>query len=127
MFRWLASTSPSVYVFFSGLMISVATSAAAQIAFAEHAPSNSTQVSVSGAVALAAGVLWFTLSEQVGEVARRIAEMAPALGSRAGAVAAMSKYGKIQIQANFALAVLFSAAWPWTEWAFNAATRLMCK
>jgi hypothetical protein len=95
-------------------MVSVATSAAAQIAFAEKVPPNRTVVLTSGALAFVAGVLWFLLSENIGAALRRVDAFAPALKSRESALTNLPHKSRIAAVSLFVLASCFSIAWPWT-------------
>jgi len=96
-------------------MVSVATSAAAQIAFAEKAASNRGSVVASGTLALVAGVFWFLLSENVSSAGRKIDALAPALKGREAAVDSLPRRSKIVGISFLGLACGFSIVWPWAN------------
>ena len=112
MFKTLLGIQPTVFVFLSGLMVSVATSAAAQVAFAESVASNRGRVLTSGALALVAGVFWFCLSESVSTAGRKIDALALALKSRDAALNSLPRRLKILGVSFFWLACAFSIIWP---------------
>lgn len=113
MFKALFRVSPAAFVFLSGLMISVATSAAAQVAFAEKVACNRNQVVLSGVVAFAAGVSWFALSESLTSASRKVDAMAPAFNSRDAAIDAISGSQKLAVILTFLAAAVLSGLWPW--------------
>lgn len=113
MYRFLLGVPASAFAFLSGLMVSVATSAAAQVAFADHQASNRNEVLTSGAVALVAGIFWFVLSEIIGSAIRKIDAFAPALKSREAAISSLPRRAKIITLSCFGLACSFSLGWPW--------------
>src|SRR5947207_62924 len=113
MYRILLGRPTTAFVFLSGLMVSVATSAAAQVAFAEKVAPNQSRVIASGALALVAGVFWFLLSENVAAGVRKVDSMAPALNSREAAFASLPTRLRIIGSSCFLLACAFSIAWPW--------------
>lgn len=112
MFRVIISTSPTWYAFLSGLLISVATSAATVVAFAEPGEVISPSVSWAGVLAFVAGALWFWESELVASLNRRVDALAPALGSRAAAIAGLGLSKKIQCISLAAAALICSFLWP---------------
>ena len=95
-------------------MVSVATSAAAQIAFAENVASNRGKVAATGVLALVAGILWFLLSEKLSSADRAVDALAPAMKSREAAIASLPARSKKIAISMFLLACGFSLAWPWT-------------
>ena len=113
MYKILLRTAPTTFAFLSGLLVSVSTNAAAQIAFAEKAALNRFSVLISGALALVAGILWFIVSEQVASAVRKIDELAPVLRSREAAVDSLPSASKRSACVAFLLACAFSLAWPW--------------
>jgi hypothetical protein len=96
-------------------MVSVATSAAAQVAFAETLASNRRAVITSGFLALIAGILWFLLSERMGSATRRIDALAAALNDRDTAVRSISEQFSGAGLWLFSSACGFSIIWPWTQ------------
>lgn len=126
MYRMLLGVPVSAYVFLSGLMVSVATSAAAQVSFAEHSASNGGQVLISGFLALMAGIVWFLLSENIGSAVRKVDAFAPALRSRGAALGSLPRRSRITANILFLLAVSFSLLWPWVG-QLNALIRCVCR
>ncbi len=122
MYRILLGRPATAFVFLSGLMVSVATSAAAQIAFAEKIATNRNHVLASGALAFVAGVFWFLLSENIAAAVRDVDSLAPALKSREAAVESLPRRLQIMGSSCFVLACTFSVVWPWPSqlsWLFH--------
>ncbi|MGH6837474.1 MAG: hypothetical protein ACREDT_01470 [Methylocella sp.] len=126
MFKALFQVSPAAFVFLSGLMISVATSAAAQVAFAEQAASNRDQVVLSGVVAFAAGVCWFALSESLTSASRKVDAMSLPLNSRDAAIDAIPGSQKLAIILTFLAAAVLSGLWPWVGFLLNQVSAISC-
>lgn len=114
MFRCIISINPSVYAFISALLLSVATSAATMISFADPVTPVSGSVGWTGTCAFIAGLLWFAQSENVNSLRRRIDILAQA-SSWDRAVQAQSKNAKLGTIALFVLALLFTIAWPFVR------------
>jgi hypothetical protein len=115
MYKTLLGIPATAYVFLSGLMVSVATSAAAQIAFAENVASNRGKVAATGVLALIAGILWFLLSEKLASADRAVDALAPAMKSRETAIDSLPPRSKKIAVSLFFVACCFSLAWPWTS------------
>lgn len=113
MYKILLRVPPTMYAFLSGLMISVATSAVAQVAFAESVASNRDYVISSGGVALLGGLFWFLLSENINTMSRKIEEITPVFRSRDTAIASLSRSSRTLAITYFILACCCSCLWPW--------------
>lgn len=113
MYRILLRQRPTSFAFLSGLMVSMATSAAAQIAFADSPSANQRSVVTSGGLALAAGVFWFLLSENIDAAARKVDSLAVALKGREAAVESLPRRFSLAGTSFFLLACVFTVVWPW--------------
>jgi hypothetical protein len=113
MYRILLRQRPTSFAFLSGLMVSMATSAAAQIAFAEKSPPNQLAVLSSGGLALAAGVCWFLLSENIDAAGRTVDSHAVVMKGREAAFESLPRHFSVAGISFFLLAAGFSAMWPW--------------
>lgn len=120
MYKLLIRLPPSACVFLSGLLISVATSAAAQVAFAERTASNQSQVISSGSLAFVAGLIWFALSELIASALRHIETMTPVLKNRDAAIAGLPPRHKLAMVTAFSSALAISFVWPWIGSAFSS-------
>lgn len=115
MYKVLLGQRPSFFSFLSGLMVSMATSAAAQLAFAEKPPANQWNVMASGLLAMVAGVCWFLLSENVDAAARKVDSFAVALKGRDAAIDSLPRRTSMSGLLLFFGACAFTLAWPWPD------------
>lgn len=112
MFRVVLSVSPTIYAFISGLLISVATSAATMISFADESTPIHPSVSWTGFCAFLAGSLWFVQSENVTSLRRNIDVLAQASKSWANAANAQSTAAKRRTLILLAAGVVLTLIWP---------------
>lgn len=112
MYKFLLGVPSSVFAFASGLMVSVATSAATQIAFAEKASSNQNDIATSGVLALMAGVFWFWLSESLASAGRKVDGLAVAFKNRDVTINSLPRRTRATSLVLIVLAIMFSGAWP---------------
>lgn len=115
MFKFIISINPSVYAFLSALLLSVATSAATMISFADGSTKISPSVGWTGLVAFLGGVLWFVQSENVTNLRRSIDTLAQASRSWESAVDAQPKSAKIRTISIAVVGVFFTAGWPFVK------------
>lgn len=113
MYRLLMRITPTMYAFFSGLMVSLATSAVAEVAFSESVVPNQVEILQRGGVALLAGLFWLLLSENINAAARAVDDLAPALRNRDAAIGSLSSRSRNAGVLYFVLAVVCSTCWPW--------------
>ena len=110
--------SPTVYAFLSGLLLSVATSAATMISFADGATPVHPSVGWTGICAFVGGLLWFAQSENATTLRRNIDTLARASTSWNGAVDAQPKSTKVRTIVLVLLAAAFTLAWPFIRMFF---------
>lgn len=113
MYKGMMRITATLYAFLSGLMVSLATSAAAEIAFAESVPPNQQSILTRGGVALLAGLFWFFLSENISAAVRHVDDLAPALGNRDAAIDSLSPQTKVSGVIYLCIALICSFLWPW--------------
>jgi uncharacterized membrane protein len=102
----------TLYVFLSGLLISVSTSAATQLVFSVHRPLNSGNLTLTAVMALVAGSLWFVTSELVTSADKQITLLAAGRGTREGVEKAVARKLKIALVVCPVVATALSLAWP---------------
>lgn len=119
MFKVLLAQRPTLFSFLSGLMVSIATSAFAQIAFAEKSPANEGSVIASGVCAMLAGICWFFLSENLDVAHRRVDSMATALHDRDAAIASLPARRRQLALIWFSVGITLTIGWPFPSKAFT--------
>ncbi len=120
-FKLIIGVNSSIYAFMSGLLISVATSAASSISFAADPNSYHNSIYLIGLCAFLAGILWFLLSERVSSHLRKIERQlsATARATHNTVIRCLPSTEKWITLFIFALALSLSILWPFIRMLYS--------